>query len=205
MPPTVPLRRPSTAVPSDAETYVGRPVSSATLAGMADYANHLAGRRARRLTTTLVSSRAGYAGHPGIPFGGSTERVVVIPSSLARNLFVQIDYVADAESSTVPSIVCRLEGFFGTLRDRGVIWTRSDGSLPGHQARIGSIDQYVPQSVHTTTRVQDELATEAVASAPRLLSVPSTARGVIGVLVFTVTQARLLSVSAWELPTVQLP
>lgn len=178
----------------------GRPVFAGDASLTVSALNHLAGVKFRQVWPGIVECRAdtvqtynGVGVAAPSPAGIShTVRVFVQPTTLARHLFIRMQYIADEEATTEPMITAALVTDTGVTEDIGVRWRRSDGTMPCRDTRI---------SIWATTgvAVDDEQAGEASPSKPpRMLTVTSNCRGVDCWVTLTTQECRLLSYTIAE-------
>lgn len=188
------------ALPDAQRLSSGRPVLAADVSTLTNALNHLAGHRLRNVIQCPVVTDAsvlqvydgdGYAPHA--PAGVShTVNIALAPvQPHTEHLFLVLRYMAEDEG-TEPNLVAALKSLDAvTTYDIGVKWRRDDGTLP-----VGASDMIM--TCHTGTIEEDALRTGGAPSGPRLIAVPSAARGNDAQVIVTATNARVLWVTICE-------
>lgn len=188
-------------VPGDADARTARPVRGATLAGMAEACNHLAGWRLLRRLNHMVLPPVETADQDDTQ-AAATTWVRWTTGLVATHLWVGIEYLAvDTVTGTDAHIDAVLQTPGGVALDAGVTWVRSVGDLPNTQRNFrhfaaGSSFYGNPQRVSTGTHVRPGAG--AAMTRPRPLALPA-ASGTEVELEVSWEDVRVYSVGIWEM------
>jgi len=183
-----------------------RPTYGADAAALAEAEQHLAGYRWRQCCSAIVEADASaaaaipYGLPPGPVAGPTTHRFMLRVSQSATYLWLSQDYQADDDGTTEPKLEVELQDMSAVTLDPGVIWRRSDGTLPGGRSiDLGWLGDAYPVMTCQTGGRAPSAADVSAQSPPRLISLAGvTAGGARAQLVYTATACRLLSITAWE-------
>lgn len=193
----IPTAEPRT--PPVGDVRVGVPVQAATIGAFVDAAAHLIGLRVRRSAHNVVAYDI--SATPLVeqsPKGLATTLPTIWPvSPRATHVWVwarvQADRGDDERTQEVTAGLYAVEG--GDELDVGVVWNADllDGAVDDDDD-----DEYPLREIHTGWRTI--AAAGDAATPPRLLIIPAdTEPGTLLELRMTATDARLVSVSLWEL------
>lgn len=188
-------------IPADADTRIARPVRGATMAGIADAANYLAGWRLLRKINHLLTAPVETYLQDDIQ-GSTSTWVRWHTGLLATHAWVAIEYLAlDGTTGVAPHIDAVLQTPAGVVLDAGITWARDVGDLPtayrdARQGAVGNSVNGLPNRVTSGTRPRPGAG--AAMTRPRPIVLPGTS-GTDVELHVQWEQARVYCVSIWEM------
>jgi len=186
------------ALPSVAQTRTRRPVRGATLAALADRANHLAGYRRLRMISQFLEGALDADTHYTPQLSG--EGWMRWTSGLvATHIWLAVAYTAQDNGATggEPLIDAALEDPAAAVLDAGIRWRRGNGTLPAFaEEDVRLAPGYIGvQQVYTPP--QPSGADGASLTAPRPLVLPAPGTDVV--LHLSWQNCRVYSVTAIEI------
>lgn len=189
---------------------VGRPVLGRTLVALAGAATHLNGLHCRGFSPCMAYQEAAAATFSAAANVGYTRGEVdhhesqaipyIVPPGVAEVHVALLCLSYEVRGSTPhPSIAIELVDGSGVQVDAGCVWSRDDGTLPGHETNVGNDYYLTPYLVESSTHDATDPTSQ---TGPRRISTdPDGDGGHDGeVLVFLLTGVYVRVIGLYVIP-----